>query len=542
MMKTATSKSELRGFVYCDADADLSYLYSLFRIKLACLLCRSKKAKCSGDKPRCAQCSRLQLTCLWPDGRRRKRTKREMELESESLSTRMIGGGGGVQQGHAFVGGQMAGPQNHQHLDHAGITALGKGLEEDVKPGTVDGYGVGTQRPHTTGGSWSRAPPPPSSGAFYPPSSDVNAAPYVTGQASALGMGPRRASTPVYNPYLALNTRPWGSFSADAATTSSMAGTAGIGHGQNHSIAVDWDLLLGDPSGSAMAVGGGGGPAESIGRARASSSATSRPNTGHGPDDAGHDGADHQPGQYAHDGVRQHRGSVSSAAQKAKHEAMLASIANQVGYLEGKDDEPYLKVHYFRISGRTSLHPGINRISLKLRLRAESGNGTSSSSGATMTDGGYGGSINAKQQQHDDEQATATLPLSTTDYPTVDDSPPPLLTPHLGPAPGQLFEPDTQMPMPQVYMPLLAIFFDVVAQHFPSVQPKRIYKRIEEGTMSAFLCNGEWQHRCNGGRGPNLILPSSHVRHCLKIQSWRKGECSRGEHDSQLALCHLADQ
>lgn len=43
--------------------------------------CRAKKAKCSGDKPACTNCERGRLACTWPDGRKRKRTRKEMEAD-----------------------------------------------------------------------------------------------------------------------------------------------------------------------------------------------------------------------------------------------------------------------------------------------------------------------------------------------------------------------------------------------------------------------------------------------------------------------------
>lgn len=421
---------------------------------------------------------------------------------------------------------------HHSHHEHAGITALGRGMEEDYKPDIHTRNSMSQQRPHTTG-AWSRAPLPPVDTSFFPPSTDAITE-FNNGHghgATGLGAGIRRASTPVFNPYLAMNTRPWGSFSANG-TTNAAAGS-GNSSGPHHPVAVDWDLLLGDSVAPTEAFGGGA-DGQLSGRARAPSSATatSRPSTGQ--DTIGIDGSD-QVGRFmpgagtGHQSPR--RGSVASAAQQAKHKAMLASIANQVGYLEGKDDEPYLKVHYFRISGRTSLHPGINRISLKLRLRA---GGESGETAGDAIDGPFAG---ATIKQQDDDQAVATLPLSTTDYPSVDDSPPALITPHLGPAPGTLFEPDTQMPLPQVYMPLLAIFFDVVGQHFPSVQPKRIYKRIEEGTMSAFLCNGESHRSLKLNFKADWPL-CSHVRNRLPLQSWRQGECSRGKRDMVRLLSY----
>lgn len=43
--------------------------------------CRAKKAKCSGDKPACTNCEKFRLECTWPDGRKRKRTRKEMEAD-----------------------------------------------------------------------------------------------------------------------------------------------------------------------------------------------------------------------------------------------------------------------------------------------------------------------------------------------------------------------------------------------------------------------------------------------------------------------------
>lgn len=43
--------------------------------------CRAKKAKCSGDKPTCTNCERFRLECTWPEGRKRKRTRKEMEAD-----------------------------------------------------------------------------------------------------------------------------------------------------------------------------------------------------------------------------------------------------------------------------------------------------------------------------------------------------------------------------------------------------------------------------------------------------------------------------
>ncbi|KAG6902386.1 hypothetical protein C0995_000591 [Termitomyces sp. Mi166 len=51
------------------------------RVSLACLRCRTKRARCSGDKPVCRACEKAKEECIWPSGRRRKRTRKEMEEE-----------------------------------------------------------------------------------------------------------------------------------------------------------------------------------------------------------------------------------------------------------------------------------------------------------------------------------------------------------------------------------------------------------------------------------------------------------------------------
>lgn len=49
------------------------------RVQLACFYCRAKRIRCSGTKPVCTACTKAGATCEWPAGRRRKRTRREME-------------------------------------------------------------------------------------------------------------------------------------------------------------------------------------------------------------------------------------------------------------------------------------------------------------------------------------------------------------------------------------------------------------------------------------------------------------------------------
>ena len=49
------------------------------RVQLACFWCRSKRIRCSGTKPICEACSKANVECQWPEGRRKKRTRAEMQ-------------------------------------------------------------------------------------------------------------------------------------------------------------------------------------------------------------------------------------------------------------------------------------------------------------------------------------------------------------------------------------------------------------------------------------------------------------------------------
>lgn len=136
-----------------------------------------------------------------------------------------------------------------------------------------------------------------------------------------------------------------------------------------------------------------------------------------------------------------------------------------------RSPEPYLRVHYFRVAGTTSVHPGVNRISLKLRLKAPTTAVAPLAADAAST-------------------SLAASASSASDYPTMSSSAPfdssPQATAAAATAPIS-FDPSTNLPPASIYEPLLTIFFDVCAQHFPSIQRRRIYRRIETGTMSAFL-------------------------------------------------------
>ncbi|KAG7442224.1 uncharacterized protein BT62DRAFT_974006 [Guyanagaster necrorhizus] len=125
---------------------------------------------------------------------------------------------------------------------------------------------------------------------------------------------------------------------------------------------------------------------------------------------------------------------------------LVRALESQVAYIDGdptKSDE--LELYYYRFSGSTAIHPGINRISLKLQPR------TAGSS------------------------ASAPVPSAQS----KPGSPEP---------PEQMFD-EAGLPLPHIRLPLLDTFFRTMSAYFPSVSRKRMEFRLETGTMSAFLLN-----------------------------------------------------
>lgn len=105
-----------------------------------------------------------------------------------------------------------------------------------------------------------------------------------------------------------------------------------------------------------------------------------------------------------------------------------------------------------------AVHPGINRICLKLRLKPDNLTDLASPKGAQGT-----------PNQHSNNKSTNHPP---SPYATI------------------AFD-EADMPPKEVYEPLLEVFFDALAQHFPCIQRLRVQNRLANGTMSAFLLNGK---------------------------------------------------
>ena len=136
---------------------------------------------------------------------------------------------------------------------------------------------------------------------------------------------------------------------------------------------------------------------------------------------------------------------------------LLNALEKQTAFIEGDPGDQDLELFYYRIvghmhalmltnkSGPTGLHPGVNRIGLKLQRRSV-------------------------------ESPYAAAPQPEADHQSPLDPP------------AELFD-ETGMPLPHVYGPLFELFFTHLSQHFPSTSRRRMNERFESGTMSQFLAN-----------------------------------------------------
>ncbi len=137
---------------------------------------------------------------------------------------------------------------------------------------------------------------------------------------------------------------------------------------------------------------------------------------------------------------------------------LLSALEGQTAIIEGDPEGQDLELYYYRMvnttfepadhqSGPTALHPGVNRISLKLQRRSA-------------------------------ESPYIAAPLPGSDHPS--NSPMASTV--------EIFDP-TGMPLPYVCAPLFNLFFIHLSQHFPSISRQRMSERFESGTMSQFLAN-----------------------------------------------------
>ncbi|KAH8827215.1 fungal-specific transcription factor domain-containing protein [Flagelloscypha sp. PMI_526] len=92
------------------------------RVPLACLRCRAKRARCSGDRPVCQSCQKAGDDCQWPTGRRRKRTRREMEADERREREQTE-----AQANHTSKANMHASPSPHSAFGPSPATPWGSG-------------------------------------------------------------------------------------------------------------------------------------------------------------------------------------------------------------------------------------------------------------------------------------------------------------------------------------------------------------------------------------------------------------------------------
>ncbi|WRT70729.1 uncharacterized protein IL334_007727 [Kwoniella shivajii] len=139
---------------------------------------------------------------------------------------------------------------------------------------------------------------------------------------------------------------------------------------------------------------------------------------------------------------------------------LATALEDQMAFINGNPEEDKdLELYYYRFSGSTAIHPGVNRISLKLQRRS------------------------------------AESPLAAP-QPGEADSPLSYATPS-----AELFD-SSGMPLPKVWKHLFSLFLKHCSQHFPSTSHQRMVERIETGTMSQFLacCICSLGARFQGGK------------------------------------------
>ncbi|KAF9267220.1 hypothetical protein L218DRAFT_1074512 [Marasmius fiardii PR-910] len=309
------------------------------RVSLACMRCRTKRARCSGEKPTCSACQKAGEECTWPAGRKRKRTRREME--EEERKEREAAAAAAAQ---ASVSNNI-GSQNNEFF-----------------------YPVQRQSPHAQ--------------------STVSST--STSYAGAQDRDNISSSSIIWvNTELPI-------------------------HNAQHSSNM-WNFPM---PGSLMNLS-----YVWPGQPKSSTQSASPPTP-----------VFQLPPQFS--GAPDGKGTVQIAR----------AIESQIAYIDGDPGrQEELELYYYRFSGSTAIHPGINRISLKLQPRVP--------------------------------QSTLSAPVATAQ--SRPGSPQP---------PEQLFD-DSGLPLPHVYLPLLDTFFRTMAWHFPSISRKRMEERLETGTMSAFLLN-----------------------------------------------------
>ncbi|ODN82869.1 hypothetical protein, variant 1 [Cryptococcus amylolentus CBS 6039] len=319
------------------------------RVQLACFYCRTKRIRCSGTKPTCEACLKVGGGCEWPEGRAKKRTKKEMEEAKRREGEKDIGTKDWQGFSEQSLSSMVAGPPDYYW------TSL-NASNQYLWPQDLTAPGVQTASPNMS---------------------------HLRGQALPIPRmaAPSSGSRPLHPPLPPI--QPNLCVSPPSSELTTMPASTG-------------DISLSGPLGGS-----------------------------------------------AFDGILD-EGSPNKDARLAN------ALEAQTAYIDGNPEgDGNLELFYYRFSGSTAIHPGINRISLKLQRRSFFG---------------------------------APSPLAAVPQPIVDS---PTDVSPLAP-PTDLFD-STGMPHEHVWRPYFALYFKYMSQHFPNCSYQRMIERFETGTMSQFL-------------------------------------------------------
>ncbi|KAK7446298.1 hypothetical protein VKT23_014504 [Stygiomarasmius scandens] len=179
---------------------------------------------------------------------------------------------------------------------------------------------------------------------------------------------------------------------------------------------------------------------------------------------------------------------VGNLGNLGTSEQIVQALEGNVAFIDGDPSrQEELELYYYRFSGSTAIHPGINRISLKLHPRTRSNGGHSPIAVAPVPSSEGDEQTNATASSSSPGSHASPLnPLSPASNVAVN-------SPIVQGIPSaeeyeQMFD-ESGFPLPSIYRPLLDTFFRTMGRHFPSVSRKRMEERLETGTMSAFLLN-----------------------------------------------------
>ncbi|THU79795.1 hypothetical protein K435DRAFT_810413 [Dendrothele bispora CBS 962.96] len=417
------------------------------RVSLACHRCRIKRGRCSGDKPTCQACLKAGEECSWPDGRKRKRTRREMEADERMERERQA-------RSQAMSVG----------IGNGSVIARDSGL-----PGVVNGMVDGEM-----GGLRNISPTVGSAGVWHP---NQNSVPATNGNLTNT-IHSWQYPVPSYIwPPVSASTMPSPSHSGQphSIQTSShhppQHGPRHLQHTSNsnmmnpsvssvHSDSLNQDI---NSNGSVLTNG---------------SSSTSF-------DSRGGDGS-----HFDTFNTCQYFPTAGSLGNLGTSEQIVQALEGNVAFIDGDPSrQEELELYYYRFSGSTAIHPGINRISLKLHPRTRSNGGRNRSPIAAAP-------VPSSELNHSDIVKSSSSPGSLAS-PLTQSSPTSKNSRNSSAVQRpisnsddyeKLFD-DSGFPLPSVYRPLLDTFFRTLGRHFPSVSRKRMEERLETGTMSAFLLN-----------------------------------------------------